>query len=146
MQSWYKCLHAISQCTVVLKFSPNDTHLYPNTLLLRSLPEVNFWVFHSMDLSPFLIRLTRTFTFHHYSFFSFFCHFMQFLSFLHTTMIQMNVTRLITFIYKYHINFQLVQISLELQSYHKFQNSPTIPIIPIFKYNYFLHTKITKSN
>ena len=26
----------------------------------------NFWVFHPRDLSPFLIRLTRAFTFHHY--------------------------------------------------------------------------------
>ena len=146
MQSWCKCLHAITQCVVVLGFSLNDMRLYPNTLLIRSLPGVNFWVFYPRDLSPFLIHLTWTFTFHHYSFFSFFCHFMQFLSFLNTTMMQMNVTRLITIIYKYHINFQLVQTSLELQSYHKFQNFPTISIIPIFKYKYFLHTKITKSN
>ena len=64
-------------------------------------------------------------------------------------MMQMNVMRLITLIHKYHqyhINFQLVQILLELQLYHKSQNFPTIPIIPKFKYNYFLHTKITKNN
>ena len=38
----------------------------------------NFWVFHPRDLSPFLIRLTRAFTFHHYFIFFHFIHFSQF--------------------------------------------------------------------
>ena len=58
--------HTIIQCTIVLGLSPKDTRPYPNTLPIRSLPGVNFWVFHPRDLSPFLIRLTRAFTFHHY--------------------------------------------------------------------------------
>ena len=85
--------HTVTQCTVVLELSSKDTRPYPNTLLIRSLPGVNFWVFHPRNLTPFLIRLTQTFTFHYYFFiiFLFFhlMHFSQFLSFLHTTMMQM---------------------------------------------------------
>ena len=55
MQLWCKCLHAITQCTMVLKLSPKDTHLYLNILPIRSLPEVNFWDFHLKDLTSFLI-------------------------------------------------------------------------------------------
>ena len=116
--------HTVIQCTVILGLSPKDTHSHPNTLPIRSLPGINFWVFHPRDLSPFLICLTQAFTFHHLFifFFLFFhlIHFLQFLSFLHTTMMQMNVMRLITLI---HIS----PISLELQSCHKSQNLPTIP-------------------
>ena len=109
--------HIVIQCTVVLGLSLKDTRPHPNTLPIQSLPGVNFWVFHLRDLSPFLIRLTLAFTFHHYSFFSFFCHFMhfsQFLSFLHTTMMQMHVIRLITLIHIYH-------------QYHWNYNHATIP-------------------
>ena len=97
--------HIVIQCTIILKLSLKDTRPYPNTLPIWSLLGVNFWIFHPRDLFPFLIRLTRAFTFHHYSFFSFFYHFMhfsQFLSFLHTTRIQMHAMGLITLIHKYH--------------------------------------------
>ena len=97
--------HTVIQCIVVLGLSSKDTGPHPNTLPIRSLSGVNFWVFHPRDLSPFLIRLTWAFTFHHYSFFSFFCHFMhfsQFLFFFHITMMQMHIMRLITLVYKYH--------------------------------------------
>ena len=118
--------HTVIPCTVILGLSLKDTRPHPNTIPIRSLPEVNFWVFHHRDLSPFLICLTRAFTLHHYFifFFLFFhlIHFSQFLSFLHTIMMQMNVMRLITLIY-------ISPISLELQSYHKSQNLPTIPTI-----------------
>ena len=120
----------IIQCTVVFELSLKDTHPYPNTLLIRSLPEVDFWVFHPRDLTSFLIHLTRTFIFHYY---------FIFLSF--------SISLL--FIHKYHkyqIKFPLVQRSLKLQFIPKFHNFFTIPIIPIIKYNYFLHNKITKKN
>ena len=111
-------------CTVVLGLSLKDTCPHQNTLPISSLPGVNFTVFHLRDLSPFLIRLTRAFTFHHYFIFSFLFPFHTLftisLAFLHTTMMQMNVMRLITLI---HIS----PISLELQSCHKSQNLPTIP-------------------
>ena len=81
--------HIVTQCTVVLELSSKDTRPYPNTLLIRSLPEVNFWVFHPRNLTHFLIRLTQTFTFHYYIFFFHLMHFSQFLSFFHTTMMQM---------------------------------------------------------
>ena len=58
--------HTIIQCTIVLRLSPKDTRAYPNTLPIRGLPEVDFWVFHPKDLTPFLIRLTRAFTFRYY--------------------------------------------------------------------------------
>ena len=48
--------HTVIQCTVVLEFSPKDTRLHLNTLLIRSLLEVNFWVFYPKDLTPFLIH------------------------------------------------------------------------------------------
>ena len=56
MQTWCKCLHTITQCIVVLGLSPKDMHLYPNILPIRSLLEINFWVFHLRDLTLFLIR------------------------------------------------------------------------------------------
>ena len=133
--------HTVIQCTVVLGLSPKDTCPHPNTLSIRSLPGVNFWVFHPRDLFPFLIRLTRAFTFHHYSFFSFFCHFMhfsQFLSFLHTTMMQMHAIRLITLIHMYH-------------QYHRNYNHATIPKIsnnsnnPNNPIQLFSHDKIIKN-
>ncbi len=65
--------HTVIQCTIVLGLSPKDTRPHPNTLPIRSLPGVNFWVFHPRDLSPFLIRLTRASTSHLY-----FIHFSQF--------------------------------------------------------------------
>ena len=68
MNVWY----IVIQCTIVLGFLPKDTRPHPNTLPIRSLPSVNFWVFHLRDLSSFLIRLTWTFTFHHYFIVSFF--------------------------------------------------------------------------
>ena len=71
--------------------SPKDMRSHPNTLPIRSLPGVNFWVFHPRDLSPFLVHLTRAFTFHHYFIFFHFIHFSQFF-FFHTTMMQMNAT------------------------------------------------------
>ena len=44
------------QCIVILGLLPKDTRPYPNTLLIWSLSEVNFWVFLPRDLTPFLIR------------------------------------------------------------------------------------------
>ena len=126
---WY----TVIQCTIVLRLSSKDTHPYPNTLPIRSLPEVNFWVFHPKDLSPFLIRLTRAFTFHHYSFFFFFCHFMHFSQFLFSftqPWCKWNAMRLIILIHKYHkykIKFLLIQILLKLQFIPKFHNFSTIP-------------------
>ena len=50
----------------------------PNTFPIRSLPGVNFCVFHIRDLTSFLIQLLRAFTFyHHFLFFFCFFHFMQ---------------------------------------------------------------------
>ena len=93
MNGW----HTVIQCTIVFRLSPKDTRPHPNTLPIQSLPGVNFWVVHHRDISPFLICLTRAFTFHHYfiffsSFFFHFIHFSKYLSFLHTTMMQMNAT------------------------------------------------------
>ena len=45
-------------------------------------------------------------------------------------------------LHKFPISPNIIQITIIPQ----FQNFPTIPIIPILKYNYFLYTKITKSN
>ena len=137
--------HTIIQCTVILGLSPKDTRPHPNTLPIRSLPEVNFWVFHHRDLSPFLICLTQAFTFHHYfifflSFFHF-IHFSQFLSFLHITIMQMNVMKLITLIHMYH-------------QYHQNYSNATIPKFPNNSNNsnnsnnpiqLFSHNKITKN-
>ena len=119
MNMWY----TIIQCTVILGLSSNNTHSHPNTLPIRSLPGVNFWVFHPRDLSLFLIYFTQAFTFHHYFIFFFLFPFHA----LFTVFILSshnhdanNAMRLITLIHKYHlhhINFQLVQISLELESY-----------------------------
>ena len=106
--------HIIIQCTIVIGLSPKDTCLYPNTLPIRSLLEVDFWVFHHRDFIPFLIRLTRAFTFHYYFIFLSFFHFMRFsqsLFFLHATMCKWNVIRLIILIHKYpkyQIKFPLV--------------------------------------
>ena len=148
MQLWCKCLHAITQCIVVLELSSKDTCPHPNTPPIWSLLEVNFWIFHPMDLTLFLIRLT-TFTFHYCFFFFFhFMHFSQFLSFTHPWC-KWNVMRLITLIHKYHqyhINFPISPNIIEITIIPQFHNFPTIPIISIIKYNYFLHTKITKNN
>ena len=86
--------HTVIQCTIVLGLSPKDTRPHPNTLPIRSLPGVNFWVFHPRDLSPFLIRLTRASTSHLYFIFFHFIHFSQsswfylFIYFFHITMMQ----------------------------------------------------------
>ena len=74
MNGW----HTVIQCTIVLGLSPKDMRLHPNTLPIRSLPGANFWAFHPRHLSPFLICLTRAFTFHHYFIFFHFIHFSQF--------------------------------------------------------------------
>ena len=132
--------HTIIPCIVVIGLSPKDTRPHPNTLPIQSLPEVNFWVFHPRDPIPFLIRLTRAFTFHYYFFFHF-MHFSQFLSFLH----------IIHKYHQHHINFQLVQISLKLQSYHNsiifqqfYQKQPNkFPIIQIsIKHNLYQNSII----
>ena len=90
----------VIQCTIVLRLSSNDTCQYPNTLPIRSLLGVNFWAFHLRDLTPFLIRLSWTFIFHHHFFFLFPFHatFKQFSFFLHTTMMHMKCNN---FIYHY---------------------------------------------
>ena len=109
--------HTIIQCTIVLGLSLKNTRSHPNTLPIRSLLEVNFCVFHSRDLSPFLIHLTRSLFFIMISFFLSFSisyTFHNFLSLLHTTMMQMNVMRLITLIHMYH-------------QYHWNYNHATIP-------------------
>ena len=140
--------HTIIPCIVVIGLSPKDMRPHPNTLPIRSLPEVNFWVFHPKDLIPFLIRLTRAFTFHYYFFFHF-MHFSQFLSFLHITMMQMKChevnyphSQVSSISYKFPTSPNIIEITIIPQ----FHNFPTIPIISIIKYNYFLHTKITKNN
>ena len=115
--------HTIIQCTVVLGLSPKDTHSHPNTLTILSLFGVNFWVFHLMDLSPFLIRLTWAFTFHHYFiFFPFHTFFTIFILSSHNH----------DAIECHEVNYShsyVSPISLELQSCHKSQNLPTIPTI-----------------
>ena len=119
MNMWY----TVIQCTVVLKLSSKDERQHPYTLPIQSLLDVNFWVFHPRDLSPFLIHLTRAFTFHHYfNFFFLFPFHALFTVFILSSHNHdaNNAMRLITLIHKYHlhhINFQLVQISLELESY-----------------------------
>ena len=60
--------NAYIQYTVVLRLSPKDMRPYPNTLLIRSLLGVNFWVFHPKDLTPFLIRPLWVHSISHFSF------------------------------------------------------------------------------
>ena len=82
----------VIQCTVILRLLSKDTCLYPNTLHIRSLPGVNFLVFYLKDLTPFLIRLSWAFTFHHYFIFlsfPFHATLQQIFIFLHTTMMHM---------------------------------------------------------
>lgn len=55
--------HAIIQCTVVLGLSLKDTCLYPNTLSIWSLFGVNFCVFHTRDLTHFLIHFSQALLF-----------------------------------------------------------------------------------
>ena len=148
MDIWY----TVIQCTVVLGLSPNDTRPYPNTLPIRSILRVNFWVFHPRDLSPFLIHLIWTFTFHYYFIFSSFsipCTFLKFYFFLHTTMMRMKCNGVNYLIHKYHnikYKFSTSPNIIEITIIPQFHNFPTTPIIPIIKYNYFLHNKITKNN
>ena len=138
--------HTVIQCTVVLELSPKDTRPYPNTLPIWSLPGVYFLVFHFRDLTPFLIHLTRAFTFHYFFFYPFFCTFYSFYLSFTQSWCKWNVMRLITLIHKYHqyhINSPTSPNIIEITIIPQFQNFPTIPII---KYNYFFHTKIIKSN
>ena len=82
----------VIQCSLILGLSPKDTCLYPNTLHIRSLLGVNFWVFYPKDLTHFLIRLSWAFIFHHYFIFlsfSFHAILQQIFIFLHTTMMHM---------------------------------------------------------
>ena len=143
--------HTVIQCTIVLGLSPKDTRSHPNTLPIRSLPGIDFWVFYPRDFSPFLIRFTRAFTFHHYfiffPFFFHFIHFSQFLSFLHTTMMQMKCNEVNYLIHKYHnikYNFSTSPNIIEITIIPQFHNFPTISIIPIIKYNYFFTIKLPK--
>ena len=144
--------HTIIQCTVVLRLSPNDTRPYPNTLSIRSLPRVNFWVFHLMNLSTFLIRFTRAFTFHYCFIFlsvSISCTFHSFYLSFTQPWCKWNVMRLITLIHKYHqyhIKFPTSPYIIEITIILQLHNFPITSIILIIKYNYFLHTKITKNN
>ena len=111
-----------------------------------------FWVFHPWDLSLFLICLTRAFTFHYYFIFlSFFisCTFHSFYLSFTQPWCKWNDMRLITLIHKYHqyhIKFPTSPNIIEITIIPQFHNFPTTLIIPIFKYNCFLHTKIIKSN
>ena len=94
--------HIVIQCTIVLGLLPKDTRPHPNTLPIRSLPEVNFWVFHLRDLSPFLICRTQAFTFHHYFIFFFISFsvsytFYNLYSFFTQFMMQTNATRRLHF-------------------------------------------------
>ena len=50
--------HTVIQCTVVLEFSPKDTRLHLNTLLIRSLLEVNF--FNSFSFPFFFLFILTT--------------------------------------------------------------------------------------
>ena len=128
---------------------------YPNTLPIQSLLNVNFWVFHPWDLSPFLIRLTRAFTFHHYFIFFFLFPFHAlFIVFIlsshnhdanechEVNYPHSQVSPISPISHKFPTSPNIIRITIIPQ----FQNFPTITIIPIFKYNYFLHTKITKNN
>ena len=76
---FHRTCDTVIQCTIVLGLSLKDTRLHPNTLPIRSLLGVNFWVFHSKDLSPFLIRLTRPGLY----FSSLFPFFLSFFHFIH---------------------------------------------------------------
>ena len=120
MNVWY----TVIQCTIVLELSPNDTRPHPNTLPIRSPLKVSFWVFHPGDLFPFLIRLTRAFTFHHY--------FIFFLSF--------------SISYTFH-NFYPFFTQPWCKWMPQFQNFSiisTIPIFPIIQQNKFSTLKFLK--
>ena len=140
--------HTIIQCIVVLGLLSKDMRLHPNTLLIRSLLGVDFWVFHPRDLFFFLIHLTWAFSFHYYFIFSFFLHFMHFpqsLSFLHTTMMQMKChgvnyphSQESPISHKFPTSLNIIEITIIPQ----FHNFPIIPIIPIIKYNYFSTIKL----
>ena len=85
----------------------------------------------------------------HFSFFFHFMHFSQFLSSFTQPWCKWNVMRLITLIHKYHqyhIKFPTSPYIIEITIILQLHNFPTTPIILIIKYNYFLHTKITKNN
>ena len=106
--------HIVIQCIVVLGLSSKDTRPHPNTLPIRSLSEVNFWVFHPRDLSPFLIRLTRAFTFItiHFSLsFAISCTFHSFYPFF--TQPWCNACHEVNYSHS-----QVSPISLKLQSYY----------------------------
>ena len=143
--------HIVIQCTVVLGLSSKDMRPYPNTLLIRSLPGVNFWVFHPRNLTPFLIRLTWTFTFHYYFIYLFIfhlMHFSQFLSFLHTTMMQMKChevnyphSKVSPISHKFSTSLNIIEITI-IPQFHDF---PITPIIPIIKYNYCSTIKLPKA-
>ena len=134
------------KCTVVFGLSPKDMCPYPNTLPIQSLPRANFWVFHHRDLFPFLIRLTRAFTFHYYFIFLSFsisCTFHSFYLSLTQSWCKWNAMRLIILIHKYHqyhIKFPTSTNIIEITIIPQFHNFRTTPIIPIIKYNYFLYT------
>ena len=100
---------------------PNDTLPYPNTLPIRSLLKVNFWVFHPRDLTPFLIHLSRVFTFHHHFvvfvvvfFFPFIsCNISTIFIFLYTTMMHMKCNEITYHHPQYKRKLLLIQISIK---------------------------------
>ena len=143
--------HTVIQCIIVLELSPKDMCPYPNTLPIQSLLEVDFWVFHSRDLTPFLIRLSRAFTFHYYFIFPSFsisCTFLNFYFSFTQPWFIWNAIRVIILnhkYHKYHIKFPWIQISIKLQFIPWFHCFSKIPIIPTIKYNYFSIIKLPKT-
>ena len=131
--------HTVIQCTIVLGLSLKDTHPYPNTLPIQSLPRVDFWVFHLRKLTPFLIRLSQTFTFYHYFIihFSISCNFLTILNFFTQPWCIWNAMRLVIIIHKYQRKFSLIQTSIKLSFKPKFHLFSTISIILITKHNNF---------
>ena len=108
------------------------------------------WVFHPRDLSSFLIRLTRTFTFHHYFIFFFLFPFHAlFTVFIFSSHnhdanecheVNHPHSQVSPILHKFPTNPNIIESTI----IPKFQNFPTIPIIPILKYNYFSTIKLKK--
>ena len=138
------------QYIVVLRLSPKDTRLYSNTLSIRSLPGVNFWVFHPRDLISFLICLSWAFTFHHHFiiiFFSFHATFQQFFYFSFTQpWCIWNTIKLHIIIHEYPRKFSLTQISIKHNLYHNFYLFPIIPIIFNNQTQSFSTIKLSKTS
>ena len=84
---WCKCLYILKQCTIILKLSLKDMCPYLNILFIWNLTRINFYVFHTRDLTLFLIHYQWGPFISHFLFFSIFSLFgiFLFLFLFHTT-------------------------------------------------------------